>query len=308
MLIAAWMDNSSETTAKMRARTPWSAWLALRGKSSDYSRPPAFYLLVYSWDNRALHVIQMPETGAAVKSYTSTLRKTTWSAEAAAPAADRALAQFYGQQVNEWVQPRLCLRWFSEMTDPQDLEQVRTWILTWPRTLRFWLELPREVRISWRRGNPRPNAYDSAVLAREAFQLNAHRLRLHILPQFRDRATFFSRLNTPPPTDFGPNALTVAILNASGEPGVALQATKVLRWRGLDVVDFRNAPSRSLLTRFIDRTSSYSEAASVARTLGCEEPEIMDEMDLSRRERVTVLLGQDYKGCASLQGAAQTVD
>lgn len=167
LMAAAWLDNSSETAAQMRARTPWMAWLALRGPASDASKPPAFYLLAYRWDERVLHVIRMPETPAALKAYTASLRRSPGQpADAAAPAAERALVQFYGTQIKDWVSPRLSLRWTSGLADPGSPEQVKAWMLSWPRTFRFWLALPGVLEELRRRGNPEPSAYDATVLAR----------------------------------------------------------------------------------------------------------------------------------------------
>ena len=168
--------------------------------------------------------------------------------------------------------------------------------------------LPGVLEKLRRGGNPKPGAYDVAVLAWEAFRLEPENLRLHALPAERDRAVFFSRIDNPVLREAQPKPTTVDILNASGEPGVALQATKVLRLRGLDVVNFGNAATPSPFTRFIDRTASYVEAAAVAQALGCGRPEIADEMDSSRRESVTVILGQDFRNCATLGRAVQTAD
>jgi hypothetical protein len=50
VMLAAWMDGSSETASRMRSHAPLTAWLALRGTSQDLSKPPAIYLLVYKSD------------------------------------------------------------------------------------------------------------------------------------------------------------------------------------------------------------------------------------------------------------------
>jgi len=303
----------------MRAHAPWIAWIALRGAGSDASKPPVFYLLVYRWDDRLLHVIQIPETRASLKAYAASLQRSpnepadaaapaAPGAEYGSPAAERALIQFHDAELQNWISPQLSLRWTSNLANPESPEQVKAWMLSWPGTVRFWLALPGVLETLRRSGNPKPNAYDVALLAWEAFRLEAENLRLHALPPERDRAVFFSRIGNAVLPDAQPKPTTVDILNASGEPGVALQATKVLRWRGLDVVNFGNAAAPSPSTRFIDRTASYNEAAAVARALGCGRPEISDEMDSSRRESVTVLLGQDFKICSSLRRAAQTAD
>lgn len=341
LLVTAWMSASSDTSAQMRAPAPWIAWLALRGANPDSSNPPAFYLLLYRWDDRVLHAIQIPETRASLKAYAAALRRSPGEpsdgavpvagnalktagpnnfvtnnpsslredgVEHDSPAAERALIQFHDAELQNWISPQLSLRWKSNLANPGSLEEVKVWMLSWPRTFRFWLALPGVLETLRRSGNPKPSAYDVAVLAWEAFRLEPNSLRLHALPPERDRAIFFSLINNTALPGAQPKPTTVDILNASGEPGVALQATKVLRWRGLDVVNFGNAAAPSPSTRFIDRTALFSEAAAVARALGCDHPEIADEMDSGRRERVTVILGEDFRSCASLRRTVQTAD
>ena len=162
------------------------------------------------------------------------------------------------------------------------------------------MALPGILKNLRRYGNPEPSAYDVVFLAREAFGFEERNVCIHALPREKDLAVFFSRIEGAARPELSPVPITVDVLNASGEAGVALQATKILRWRGLDVVDFGNASTPSPSTRLIDWTVSYDEAVTVARALGCARPEIEDQMDSSRRERVTVILGQDYKNCVFL--------
>src|SRR5437899_463268 len=119
LLLVAGMDNSSDTAAQMRTDAPWTAWLALRAPKSDPSKPPVFYLLVYGWDSRRLHMIHMPETSASTKAYATAFgRLAAEPTNAATPAAERALAQFYRTELQSWIGPHIYLRWVSNIDDP----------------------------------------------------------------------------------------------------------------------------------------------------------------------------------------------
>src|SRR5262245_62740343 len=72
----------------------------------------------------------------------------------------------------------------------------------------------------------------------------------------------------PVPGDRGP-AITVEVLNASGRPGEARVATRLLRDAGIDVVYFGNAPDGGLdSTRILVRRGPAQVGERVRVTLG----------------------------------------
>ena len=85
----------------------------------------------------------------------------------------------------------------------------------------------------------------------------------------------------------------VEVLNASGRPGLARQATEVLRGRGFDVVEFGNAqgfaPDSSLV---LDRVGRIELARQVADALGV--PRVRARPDADLYLDVTVVLGRDW--------------
>jgi len=96
------------------------------------------------------------------------------------------------------------------------------------------------------------------------------------------------------PGDRG-HAITVEVLNASGRPGSARVATRILRQAGIDVVFFGNATDVSATldsTRIIVRRGDQKVGERVRAALGQGRVEI--ELDSGKLLDVSVLLGTDF--------------
>ena len=96
------------------------------------------------------------------------------------------------------------------------------------------------------------------------------------------------------PGDRG-RAITVEVLNASGRPGSARVATRVLRQAGIDVVFFGNATGASATldsTRIIVRRGDPTVGERVRAALGQGRVEV--ELDSGKLLDVSVLLGTDF--------------
>lgn len=89
------------------------------------------------------------------------------------------------------------------------------------------------------------------------------------------------------------SAPTAEVLNATGRAGLALDATKVLRWRGVDVVQFANSDDVRRSSLVIDRTGRRREAEQVRRALGLRT-RVLTMPDPSRLAQVSVLVGDDF--------------
>ena len=148
--------------------------------------------------------------------------------------------------------------------------------------------------------------YDTWVLARELYRLPARNIRSHDLASAAELSTLLARLDEPAERP-SKDRMAVAVLNASSEPGVALQATKVLRWRNVDVVDFGNAAAPSPSTRLIDHGATDAEIETLLRQLGCGDLDIVEALDGGRRERATIVLGRDYARCSLFRGAMKGI-
>lgn len=86
----------------------------------------------------------------------------------------------------------------------------------------------------------------------------------------------------------------VEVLNASGRPGLAKQATRLLRERGFDVVHFGNAGARSGgASEVIDRVGRRAAADDVAEALGIAT--VSAKADSTLTVDATVVLGTDWR-------------
>lgn len=92
--------------------------------------------------------------------------------------------------------------------------------------------------------------------------------------------------------------MRVQVLNASGRAGLAREATRVLRDRGFDVLEFGNGkgypPDSSVV---LDRTGHVELARQVADAVGIRR--VTAKPDSNLYLDVTVVLGRDWKAPAS---------
>ncbi len=87
--------------------------------------------------------------------------------------------------------------------------------------------------------------------------------------------------------------VTVEVLNGTRRAGVAREATRMLRRRGLDVVYFGNADEAVDSTRVVVRRGEPSRGRDVRLALGTGR--IVVEPDTLRRVDVSVILGADFR-------------
>lgn len=91
----------------------------------------------------------------------------------------------------------------------------------------------------------------------------------------------------------GGTRVTVEVLNASGQPGLARLGTLGLRDEGLDVVGFGTADTSMDSTTVLVRRGNRSAGDRVAAALGTAR--VRMAADSLPRVDVTVLLGRDWK-------------
>jgi LytR cell envelope-related transcriptional attenuator len=97
------------------------------------------------------------------------------------------------------------------------------------------------------------------------------------------------------PGEQGGPHITVEVLNASGKPGLAKVATRVLRRAGIDVVAFGNAPeSVGTLdsTRIAVRRGTHDVGERVRKPLGVGRVSV--QPDTTRLLDASVFLGADF--------------
>ncbi len=108
----------------------------------------------------------------------------------------------------------------------------------------------------------------------------------------RSRET--SAVGPPSALPGGPDRVRVEVLNGAGVPGVAWEATGVLRDRGFDVVYYGNAGTYSNDPSVVmDRIGEYDTAELVAGALGI--PLVQSEPDSTLLVDITVRLGPDWE-------------
>ena len=96
------------------------------------------------------------------------------------------------------------------------------------------------------------------------------------------------------PGEDGPR-ITVEVLNASGRPGLAKVATRVLRGAGIDVVAFGNAgEALGTLdsTRIVVRRGTAAALGPVRAALQCGRVTV--ELDRTKLLDASVFLGRDF--------------
>lgn len=97
----------------------------------------------------------------------------------------------------------------------------------------------------------------------------------------------------PAPPSGPESAVRVEVLNGSGLPGRARDATERLRSQGYDVVYFGNASDGPWATsRVIDRVGHRERAEGVARALGIRE--VRTQVDSTLLLDATVVIGKDW--------------
>lgn len=105
-----------------------------------------------------------------------------------------------------------------------------------------------------------------------------------------------------PPVDNVPSGFTPAgkpiqidVLNGCGISGAASNVTAHLRRKGFDVVEMRNYTSFTIReTIVIDRVGNLEQAHRVARALGVERRNVIQEINYDYYVDVSVVVGRDY--------------
>lgn len=88
------------------------------------------------------------------------------------------------------------------------------------------------------------------------------------------------------------DSIEVEVLNGTRRDGLAVDVSRLLRSRGIDVVALSNADSLSERTRVLARRGDLDAARRVARALEQGVPELVP--DSLRQVDVTVIIGADF--------------
>lgn len=154
--------------------------------------------------------------------------------------------------------------------------------------LHFWKSLPKTLKTG---ALPR---FDRFILALALRRLGPGGIHPAWLPDQPSRSAFLERLFDPearPPQPARKDA-TVEILNASGQKGVALEATKFLRSQGIDVVYFGNTSvwPQSVI---YDRAGDAATAEMLRKRLGCPRASVVTHIQPEKLLDMTIVLAAD---------------
>lgn len=305
---AAWLDARSPAAGALRERRPVWGLAALREEGRPAVVAPALYLLYHDPARRSLDAVLLPPGMPAgegrrtlADAYSEAL---SGGPEAAAVAmADAAAAAL--RSVPGWPERaegpllRLPLT-VSAAVAPGSPPAAARALSRAADDPFLWLRAPLLLARL-----PRGSAWDAAVLLRALRGDGPDGVRASRWPAPELAGAFAAWLAEGRASADRRGVVTVEVLNAGGPAGVALRATKVLRWAGFDVVHFGNAAAPEARTAATDRVGHPEAARAALAALGCPGADALTALEPGPLTMVSVTLGGDYASCARLaEGAA----
>lgn len=259
LLALAAIEYNSPLATAMRTGKPWSCWASFQpaGSSAGVAR---LFLALYRPSRRTLELIYFPET-------------------ASIPKAKALLAEAAG----ELFQP------------PDNFISARP--SSWSEADAAIAAKERLLNLDARRLSTNIPLFDKLLGALEIRRFEPGSLHPAWLPEPAYRREYFIGLFGPDAAAPGPGRLiTAEILNSSERKGIASQVTKILRSKGIDVVNYGNLPGRQSKTLVYDRTGRFSNAFFVQEKLPCPSSEAITQINPKRLVDVTVILADDCAG------------
>ena len=89
--------------------------------------------------------------------------------------------------------------------------------------------------------------------------------------------------------------IVAEVLNGTDVQGLATQAAKILRSKGVDVMEIKQASRPRSRTVVYDRTGDFDRAARVRAALGCPTAIAATRIDALRGVDASVELGEDCR-------------
>lgn len=298
-LSAAIIERGSPFAHRLRVNRPWPFWLSVRAPGR--AAPPSFLLGVYNPLRRSLVLIRIPETAklqgklTASRIYADALRAT--DDEAAASRAVEDLAQIRISALSlepiSWEGAgRLTLDLEAGEPDDEPAAAAARALKARGRSPGALWTLSRRAVSGVLEGDR--SAADALLLALELRRTPLEGLEPALLPDDAAAPTFLARAFAPRPApDDGEKAIVVEVLNGTGSPGLAAQAAKVLRSKGVDVMALGQTDRPRSRTMIYDRTGEFDRAARVRAALGCPAAIAATRIDALRGVDASVELGGD---------------
>lgn len=299
VLGVAVVERGSPFSARLRAAVPWPFWLTVR--EPGRAAPPALHLGVYHPVRRVLVLIRVPEETklqgklTAARAYRDALRAVNDEAAAERAVEDLAairISALSPEPVNWDGAGRLRLELASEEGEEEPAAAAASALKARGRSPRALWPLAREAASGLLKGDKA--AADALLLALELRRVPLESLQPALLPEDAAAPAFLARAFAPrvePRSD--EKAIVVEVLNGTGVAGLAAQAAKVLRSKGMDAMVMGQTPSPRSRTVVFDRIGDFDRAALVRAALGCPTAIAATRVDALRGVDASVELGED---------------
>lgn len=299
VLSVAVVERGSPFSARVRAAQPWPFWLSLR--EPGRAAPASLHLGVYNPLRRALVLIHIPETTrlqgklTAARAYVDALRATDDEASALRAVEDLAQIKMSALSLEpiSWEGAgRLTFELEAGAEDDEPAVAAARALKARGRSPRALWSLARRSVSGVLKGDKA--AADELLLTLALRRTPLESLEPALLPDDAAAPAFLARaFSSQPEPRSDDKAIVVEVLNGTGAAGLAAQAAKVLRSKGVDVMALGQAPRPRSRTVIYDRTGDFDRAARVRAALGCPTAIAATRIDALRGVDASVELGAD---------------
>ena len=295
VLGVAVVERGSPFASQLRSNSHWPFWLSVRKPGTASA---SLHLGIYNPLRRSLVLILIPETTklqgklTAARAYLDALRATDDEASAARAVIDLAQIKISALSLEpiSWEGAgRLALE--LEASEEND-EAVARALKARGRSPRALWSLARHAVTGLFHGDKA--AADALLLTLELRLVPLEGLEPALLPEDASAPVFLAHaFASPPEAPSDDKAIVVEVLNGTGAAGLAAQAAKVLRSKGVDVMALGQAPRPRSRTVIYDRIGDFNRAARVRAALGCPTAIAATRIDALRGVDASVELGGD---------------
>jgi hypothetical protein len=301
VICTAVVERSSPLSESIRSLKPWPFWLSVR--EPGRAAAPTLHLGVYDPLRRSLVLIRIPESTklqgklTAARAYVDALRATDDESSASRAVIDLTEAKISTLSLEpiSWSGAgRLTLDLEPDEEDDEPAVAAALALKRRGRSPRALMSLFRRSVQGLVRGAP--DAADALLLTLELRLVPLEHLEPALLPDDASAPAFLARaFSTRPPPEPDAKAIVAEVLNGTDAPGLAAQATKVLRSQGIDAMVMGRASRPRSRTVVYDRTGDFDRAARVRAALGCPAAIAATRIDVLRGVDASVELGDDCR-------------
>jgi hypothetical protein len=291
------LEGSSGLAAAIRKGKPLDFWLVLKTPAEE----PRLFMGLLNPGRRTLdlvyiHEAQGPRENSSLwPAYRQGLRMSNDPLVLSKGMAESARARLSSEiPAAREAQPlRLLYEEIPPWPGGEPPLMGKAWIERWAQGLSFQTGILRIILES-------PSdfstltLFDRMLLALEIHHLPQGAIHPAWLPEAKLQRSYLGLLmGNHPQTADNSRPISVEVLNASGRQGFAAQATKILRWKGADVVNIGNLAAIQSMTLIYDRTGFFKNAAAAAEMLGCPEAGVLTQLRPQRLVDVSIILAED---------------